>query len=523
MITIQDWFATIPEEDKHIAFVGEHQSVTREFLLTGSNWKTYEDWGFHLDMAFDLSTVTSQAQRQLETTQMNTTENVSETLVKTNGTTTKEKYTVTEVDVDCADKTDIATLKKKVLSNGIQLTWTVLRQHTQLPGKLRTTLRALGPDGQVKKSDLMVFEVDPAVVAESAADIPQSEFEAMEEHMDEMLDAVLKSTQTVETALQTVIDAESTVRLAAEKAKQAATDAQNEVERVLVEWPTGNLGFDLEMGTNWLNLQEVTYNKGQLANGLVGNDSSKNLSLTGYIPVKEGDVLSYQRTDPDTGARIYGNLYAVCLFDQAKRVNVEANQYKAGEDGTLHEITIPAGVAYVRLTLHHLDTAIDPAIVPGHDLVDYEPFWLVRKLKAEGYDGPRMDQAVQAVRCAPQTFTEEQKAQARANIAALSSEDLFDVRYGLTSLNNLVSGEVLRVDGLVEEMTDLRKDIQGQTHNTAKEAVFNSVLLSSRSLHDEIAGVEQRVDELESAWGDVDAALDSILAIQQSLIGGDGV
>ena len=41
MITIQDWFATIPEEDKHIAFVGEHQSVTRKFLLTGSNWQTY--------------------------------------------------------------------------------------------------------------------------------------------------------------------------------------------------------------------------------------------------------------------------------------------------------------------------------------------------------------------------------------------------------------------------------------------------------------------------------------------------
>jgi len=483
MITIQDWLATIPEEDKHIAFVGEHQSVTRKFLLTGSNWKTYEDWGFHLDMAFDLSTVTSRAERQMESTQMNTTENVSETLVKTNGTTTKEKYTVTEVDVDCADKTDIATLKKKVLSDGIQLTWTVLRQHTQLPGKLKTTLRALGPDGQVKKSDLMVFEVDPAVVAESAADIPQSEFEAMEEHMDEMLDSVLKNAQMVElwnedtrAVLQTAQDVEKTVISCREKAVQASNDAKQAVERIQADWPLGNLGFDVERGSNWLNPSEVIHNKGQLANGLVGNDSSKHLSLTGYIPVREGDLLSYQRTDPDTGARIYGNLYAVCLFDENKAVNFEANQYKADEDGTLHEITIPAGVSYVRLTLHHLDTAVDPAIVPGHPLVPYEPYWLVRKLKAEGYDAEKMDVSVQPVRYAPQALTEAQKAQARVNIGAV----------------------------------DL-------------DTVADSIAQANETLCEEIAAVDRRVKTLESAQVDVETALDGILAVQQALMGGNGV
>lgn len=401
MITIQDWLATIPEEDKHLAFVGEHQTVHRTFFLTGSDWKTYEEWGFHLDMAFDLSTVTSRAQRQLESTQVNTTENVSETQVKTNGSTTKETYTVTEVEVDCADKTDIASLKKKVLADGIQLTWTVLRQHTQLPGKLRATLRALGPDGQVKKSDLMVFEVEPAVVAQSAADIPQSELEAMEEHMDEMLNSVLLNAQSVEMwaedvrlVLQTAQEVKNSVNTARELAVQAANNAKQEVERVLAEWQTNDQGFDLEWGTNLLDPSQVLHNKGQLANGLVGNDSSLNLSLTGYIPVSEGDVLSYQRTDPDTGERIYGSLYAVCLFDQNKTVNFEANNYKANEDGRLHEITIPAGVGYVRLTLHHLDTAIDPAVVRSHELVPYEPFWLVRKLKAEGYDTQRMEAAV---------------------------------------------------------------------------------------------------------------------------------
>ena len=457
MITIQDWLATIPEEDKHLAYVGEHQTVQRTFFLTGSDWKTYEEWGFHLDMAFDLSTVTSHAQRQLETTQVNTTENVSETQVKTNGTTTKEKYTVTEVEVDCADKTDIASLKKKVLADGIQLTWTVLRQHTQLPGKLRATLRALGPDGQVKKSDLMVFEVDPAVVAQSAADIPQSELEAMEEHMDEMLNSVLLNAQSVEMwaedvrlVLQTAQEVKSFVNTAREQAVQAANDAKQEVERVLAEWQTDDQGFDLEWGTNLLDPSQVIHNKGQLANGLVGNDSSLNLSLTGYIPVSEGEVLSYQRTDPDTGERIYGSLYAVCLFDPNKAVNFEANNYQANEDGRLHEITIPAGVGYVRLTLHHLDTAIDPAIVRGHELVPYEPFWLVRKLKAEGYDAQRMETAVQPVRYVAQSLTEAQKAQARTNIGAMEEAILRPTVYQITYEMRL------QLSSLTQEVNDMK-------------------------------------------------------------------
>lgn len=530
MITIQDWIAFLPEEDKHIAFVGEHQSVTRTFLLTGSNWEDYKDWGFHLDMAFDLSTVTSRAERQLESTQINSTENITETQIKTSGNTTKERYTVAEVEVDCADETDIATLKKKVTTKGIQLVWTVLRQHTQLPGKLRATLRALGPDGQVKKSDLMVFEVEPAVVAEAAAEIPQSEFEAMEEHMDEMLDAVLKNAQMVEFHLQDATEVLENVEQLAEnvdavydrcasmhhftveardRAEQAAKDVREEVNRIYEHWPMIFWGFDIQRGNNWLNPYDAIHKKGQLANGLVGNDSTKELSLTGYIPVQEGDVLSYQHTDPDTGERVYGNLYAVCLFDADGEVNFEANQYKADEDGKLHEITIPAGVSFVRLTLYHLESVPDAAIVPGHDLIPFERYQAIYLLKTEGYDPARVETVVQPVRCVPQTLTETQQAQARANLglvvdAALDVASKNPVQNqavvsALSMMANRINAEEQTLSDTREELLSLRTDIAGVEHETVSASILASVGIVNSSLINRINAVAQRVSDLENA------------------------
>ena len=536
MITIQDWIAVIPEEEKHIAFVGEHQAVTRTFLLTGKDWKIYEDWGFHLDMAFDLSSVTNRAERKLETTQVSTTENVSDTVIKTTGNTTKESYTVAEVEVDCTDKTDIATLKKKILSNGVQLTWTVLRQHTQLPGKLKATLRALGPDGQVKKSDLMVFEVEPAVVAEAAADIPQSEFEAMEERMDEMLSEVFKNTQAVEhyygkmesavermedteAHIDTVYDQIDTLHTEAydcrNRAEESANTARKEAERVLTDWPSADEGFDLTYGNNCLNPHQVVQNKGQLANGLVGNDSSKNLSLTGYIQVKEGDVLSYQRTDPDTGARVYGSLYAVCLFDENKAVNFEANQFKANEDGRLHEITVPAGVSYVRFTLHDLDTAVDPAIAPCHALIPYEVFRAQRKLKAAAYDVERLDTVAQPVRYVAQTLTEEQKAQARANIGALHA--VVDDRLDGNSTNPVQNRVVMSVyNSLNDAVLTLKSNVEKQADD------IKYVTTSMVGLGQDMEALEDRTTALETAVMEVDVALEYILALQEELMGGAG-
>ncbi|MBR0447583.1 MAG: hypothetical protein IIX28_03855 [Clostridia bacterium] len=227
MITIKDWIATIPEEDRHLAYMGEHQTVMRQFLLTGEGWRDYADWGFHLDMAFDLSSVTTRDTRQMENTKVESSETVSDTLVKTTANTKKEKYTVSDVMVDCHSETDIASLTKELTDVGLVLTWTVLRQHTQLPGRLWANIRALGPDGQVKKSAVMVFDVGASVGAEAAADLPQSEFEAMEQNMDEMLDAVLKNAQMVEFHTAQAREHADDANGFAQQAEEAVILAQN--------------------------------------------------------------------------------------------------------------------------------------------------------------------------------------------------------------------------------------------------------------------------------------------------------
>ncbi len=432
MITIRDWIATIPEADKPIAFVGEHQSVTREFLLTGTDWETYKDWGFHLDMAFDLSSVTSREQYQRETTRITNTENVTETQVVTAGTTTKESHVVEDVEVDCAARTDIASLGKTVREDGILLTWEVLRQHTQLPGKLTATLRAIGDGGKVKKSDLMVFEVEPAVVAEPATELPQSEFEAMEERIQALFEDTAYNAQIAKTRAESAVDSASAAnndRLKAETAaRQAAADAEAVArDKVIALHAQDEMkgAFERYPGNNLLNLDTVVYGKGIDKSGKIGvlDDSDYDISLTDYIPVSPGDVLSYQHTNPETGQREYGSLFSVCLFDAGKAVNLEANNYTAGEDGELREITIPdADVAYVRFTLYDLPKLLDPAIVRCHELVPYEPFTGVFRLKKDAYNVEQVQEQLQAVRYVAQTLTEEQQKQARQNIGALGDD-----------------------------------------------------------------------------------------------------
>lgn len=183
MITIRDWIATVPEEEKHIAYVDEGSAETRHFLLTGEGWTAYQDWGFYLDMAFDLSTVTDRDSRQVVAVQEDTTKTTAEAQVKTTSTSKKETYTVEKVTVSAPAETDVAPLMKQMQEDGLRLTWQILRQHTQLPGRLTATLRAVSPDTRIKKSSLMVFEVEPAVRATPAAMVTQSEFEQMESQM----------------------------------------------------------------------------------------------------------------------------------------------------------------------------------------------------------------------------------------------------------------------------------------------------------------------------------------------------
>lgn len=217
MITIRNWVATIPEEDKHIGYLGEDGAEYRKFLIT--DWQGYRNWVFYLDMAFDLTSVTERDSRQVVDTQEDVTETVAETQVKTAKKGKKETYTKETVTVNAPAKTDVAYLSRKETEEGLVLTWKVLAQQTQLPGKLYANLRAEGPFGEVKKSARMVFEVDPAVVAEPAAPIPQSTFEVMKEDLNELCRI------GYEQAAQTAENAESAANAAA-TATEAAGQAQ---------------------------------------------------------------------------------------------------------------------------------------------------------------------------------------------------------------------------------------------------------------------------------------------------------
>ena len=194
MINITDWIAVIPPEDKTIAYVGEHESVTRQFFLPDP---TYRDHTFYLDMAFDLSTVTSEkTPKQIVSTQQSMSETATEEGLKVSATENirKESYTEGGEVVNCASKTDIAPLVKTVREDGLLLTWTVFNQQTQLPGPLRATLRAVSPKGAVKKSAVMVFVVAPSVAAEPAAPIKITEYEQMEKAMEAALAAAAADT-----------------------------------------------------------------------------------------------------------------------------------------------------------------------------------------------------------------------------------------------------------------------------------------------------------------------------------------
>lgn len=183
MIKLTDWIAAIPPEDKTIAYVGEHESVTREFFLPDLS---YREYAFYLDVAFDLSTVTTTAPpRTIQTTQQTTTEkiNAEGATVSSTANINKESYTDQNITVDCNAETDIAPLAKLVQEDGIRLVWTVLGQQTQLPGLLRATLRAVGPNGEIKKSAMMLFTVAQSVDASPAAPISLSEHEQMEQAM----------------------------------------------------------------------------------------------------------------------------------------------------------------------------------------------------------------------------------------------------------------------------------------------------------------------------------------------------
>lgn len=242
MIKVRDWIASIPEEEKHIAYVGEGKSTQKEFLLCGDGWEAYQDYSFHLDMLFDLEGATLHDQKEVEQTTVNSTKRTEEAVVNTEEITTKETYTVHSKKTPDYEETDIAPLSKSVQQDGIHLLWTVLCQHTQLKGKLRANIRAVGSDTDVvKKSAVMVFEVGESVEAHPASTPPVSEFAQMEFQLDalrqqacEAADTAMNSSETAVTAadialrsMQAAQEADRSAVTAAQEAADIQTDLQH--------------------------------------------------------------------------------------------------------------------------------------------------------------------------------------------------------------------------------------------------------------------------------------------------------
>ena len=230
MIKVQDWIATIPDEEKHIAYVGEGKSVQKEFLLCGEGWEAYRDWTFYVDMAFDLESITTRESRQVVSTQINRSEIDEATGVTADEMILKETYMVNNEEVLEYNQTDIAPLTKRVEADGIHLTWTVLRQHTVLPGKLWATLRAVsGEIDQIKKSDILVFEVDAAICAVPASVPAISDMEQIRQQAAEAKDAAV----TASTAATVAADY---VNKATADALNALYACENYAELVTTKW-----------------------------------------------------------------------------------------------------------------------------------------------------------------------------------------------------------------------------------------------------------------------------------------------
>lgn len=230
MIKVQDWVASIPDEEKHIAYVGEGKCINKEFLLCGDGWERYKDWSFFLDMAFDLESITTRDSRQVVSTRINRSEIDEATGVTADETIFKETYTVYDEDVLGYDKTDIAPLTKHVEKDGIHLIWTVLRQQTVLPGKLWATLRAAsGEYDEIKKSDILVFEVDAAVCAVPATVPAVSVMEQMCQQAAEAKDAAIAASNGANAAANRAYQA-------AGEAWNAMYECENYAELVTTKW-----------------------------------------------------------------------------------------------------------------------------------------------------------------------------------------------------------------------------------------------------------------------------------------------
>ena len=234
MIKVQDWIASIPDSDKHIAYVGEGKSEQREFLLCGEGWEAYKNFTFYLDMAFDPTSITTHDQREVVQTTHNSNQSKEEAGVILDEITTKETYTVDNVQMTSHDLTDISPLDKANTDEGIRLTWTILRHQTILPGKLWATIRAVDHEAQrIKKSAIMTFEVDAAICAVPATVPPVSEFEQMETSLGFIRQMTEILAGQAEDAAKSALNAEDNATRSANTATIAATAAIDNMNQTI--------------------------------------------------------------------------------------------------------------------------------------------------------------------------------------------------------------------------------------------------------------------------------------------------
>ena len=519
MIIIRDWVATIPDADKHIAYVGENNAEQRQFFLSGDDWQEYADGQFYLDMAFDLSSVTQRDSRRVVTSQKNTTEDLSETRVTTATTDRQETYTVEEVKVDAVAATDVAYLIKKKEPEGLLLTWRVLSQHTHLPGKLTATLRAVHSDGRVKKSALMVFEVDPAVTAVPAAPITQNVYDQMLEEMGALCeqgsqyrDGAQQAAQTATEAMESCAAdrrhteedaalvcgyAESTLNAsntAVAAAKEATAAAETTATQVAVAAQSSQNA--LQAAGQMLYLKDVAdcFDIGKnLYDPSVAHYGYK--LLLGTLRESAEHVTTDYIYSPPVGGKRY---YAFSAKGLTADMQVTVDGYDADYNMVLQypmgspwlfdfDDTAPnhSGCVYLRFSFPI--QLSDVQIEVGKAATDYEPYRhpRVRAIHVE------VDDALSATSTKP-----------------VQNKVIQQITSTLTTKveQALSLGSVAYINA-------------GTAHDVANEAG----LLGHQAKQIIDYEMTPRIKALETAVGDVETALDGILAIQERLLGGDGV
>lgn len=519
MIKLRDWVATIPDEDKHIAYVGENATEQRQFWLEPDEISAYGDALFYLDMAFDLSSVTKRDSKQVVTTQKHVTENVVEKQVTTATNDRQESFTVEEITVDAPAETDIVYLSKRVSQGGIMLTWTVLAQHTALPGKLAVTLRAVCPDGRVKKSALMVFEVDPAVTATPAAPITQNVHQQMmaemgnlcqqsasysdtairaakqaaeamqscasdhryiEESFDVMCDAADNAVAAADTAVaaaKEVTDAAATTATQVAIAAQSSQDALQAAGKMLY---LKDVAGCFDIGKNLYNPAAAHYGY-QLASG--GLQESADYTTTDYI------------YSPPLGGM---HFYAVSATGLTEEMDISVSGYDAEYNMVLHtSFGAPwifsfddtandrSGCVYLRFSFSSQLT--DVQIEEGDAATAYEP-----------YRQPR----VRAV------HVQAEEALSATSVNPVQNKVVYQHMSLLETRLQLVSD---RVDATVTKAVEAC----ALANAAGGEAYYVRQILQN--------DVTPRTAALESSVGNMDVALEGIIAIQQSLMGGAAV